>query len=210
VPSQRVQQTPSEEGHDVGTLPDPRFPIRPWGYERAAVDAYVEQARGLLAEALTARTPEGAVKAALDRLGDETSAVLQNAHEIADEITARSREEADRRLQRTEDEAASMLQAAEDRVAALDAEVERLWNERQRLLTDMDRISEDLHALVVGADERFPVEEEAAAAGQPTEAGEEDAVDDTADADAESGAETADTQALEQDPGLPGSHRAQH
>jgi len=161
VPSHPVQHPSSEEDPDNELLPEPGFPTRPWGYDRAAVDAYVQHTEAVFAEALAERTPEGAVKAALDRLGDETSAVLQNAHQIADEITARSREQADVRLEQAEEEAAEIKRAAEQRVAALDVELDKLWQERQRLLADMERISVDLHSLVTGADERFPIEEEA-------------------------------------------------
>lgn len=156
MPAAPLQQTPSEEGQGVGTLPDAHFRPRLWGYDRAAVDAYVERSGTLIADALTHHTPEGAVTAALDRLGEETSAVLQRAHQIADEVAARSQKEAEQCRQQAEHDAASMRQAAEQRVATLDAEIDKLWDERQRLLADMDRISVELHALVTTAHDRVP------------------------------------------------------
>lgn len=141
-------------------MPEPHFHLRPWGYDRREVDAFVERTAERLDVALAARTPDGAVKQALDRLGEETSSVLQRAHQIADEVTARSRAAADDRRMQAEQEAAAIQQAVEARVAAFDAELETLWQERQRLINDIDRISEQLRALVTEADERFPEEQD--------------------------------------------------
>lgn len=141
-------------------MADPHFKLRPWGYDRHQVDAFVARTAERLDAALAAGTPDGAVRQALDRLGDETSAVLQRAHQIAEEVTARSRAEADDRRSQAEQEAAAIHQAAEARVADLDAELEMLWQERQRLINDIDRISEQLRALVTDADARFPEETE--------------------------------------------------
>lgn len=141
-------------------MPEPHFHLRPWGYDRREVDAFVERTAERLDAALEARTPDGAVKQALDRVGEETSAVLQRAHQIAEDITARSRAAADDRRLQAEQEAAAIQQDAKARVAALDSELEMLWQERQRLINDIDRISEQLRALVTAADERFPEEQD--------------------------------------------------
>lgn len=141
-------------------MPEPHFHLRPVGYDRREVDAFVERTAERLDAALEARTPDGAVKKALERVGEETSAVLQRAHQIAEEITARSRAAADDRRLQAEQEAAAIQQDAEARVAAFDAELEMLWQERQRLINDIDRISEQLRALVTQADERFPEEQD--------------------------------------------------
>lgn len=142
-------------------MPEPHFHLRPWGYDRREVDAFVERTAQRLDAALEVRTPDGAVQQALERVGEETSAVLQRAHQIAEEITARSRAAADDRRLQAEQEAADIEQAAKARVAALDSELEMLWQERQRLINDLDRISEQLRALVTEADERFPEEHDA-------------------------------------------------
>ncbi len=167
VASELLDDPAAETRQEAGISPNPQFRQRPWGYDRAEVDAFVEHTRSLLADGLPARSPENAVKAALDRLGEETSAVLQRAHEIADEVTARSQQEAEERRQRAEHEAAVMQQAAEARVTELDAGLETLWQERQRLLDDIERISKQLHALVTEADERF-AEEQAPQVGDET------------------------------------------
>lgn len=162
VASDQPEQTPPDEiGEADEALSGPIFHQRPWGYDRAQVDSFVERTARRIEEAEMARTPDGAVKRALDSLGAETSAVLQRAHEIADDITTRSRADADARMERAEEEAAAIRRAADERVAAADADLEALWQERQRLINDIDRIAEQLRALITEADERYPDETEA-------------------------------------------------
>ncbi|HEV2820143.1 MAG TPA: hypothetical protein VGW11_06530 [Solirubrobacteraceae bacterium] len=135
------------------------FPTGVWGYERHAVDAYVARVGGFVDEAVTLRRPDGAVRDALARVGEETSAVLQRATEVAEDITARSQTQADDRLARAEREAAEIKEAAEAQARELDAEIEHLWRERTRLLGEMERIAGELAALVKDADRRFPIPE---------------------------------------------------
>jgi DivIVA domain-containing protein len=65
------------------------FPLALRGYERAAVDRYVEQASRLIAELEISASPEAAVRHALAEVGEETRGLLERAHETAEEITAR-------------------------------------------------------------------------------------------------------------------------
>jgi cell division septum initiation protein DivIVA len=135
------------------------FPTGMWGYERHAVDAYVARVGGFVDEAVTLRRPDGAVRDALARVGEETSAVLQRATEVAEDITARSQTQADDRLARAEREATAIKEAAEAQARELDAEIEHLWRERVRLLGEMERIAGELAALAKDADRRFPTPE---------------------------------------------------
>lgn len=138
-------------------LRNAEFPTGVWGYERHAVDAYVARVGGFVDEAVSLRRPDGAVRDALARVGEETSAVLQRATEVAEDITARSQTQADDRLARAEREAAAIKEAAEAQARELDAEIEHLWRERTRLLGEMERIAEELAALAADADRRFPL-----------------------------------------------------
>ncbi len=90
-----------------------QFPIGLRGYERTAVDRYVERVNRLLAELEMSSSPESAVRHALDEVSEETRDILQRAHETADEITARSRAKADDRLQQAEAEAQQVRAAAQ-------------------------------------------------------------------------------------------------
>lgn len=102
---------------------DTEFPVALRGYDRAAVDRYVEHVNRLLAELEISSSPESAVRHALDEVSEETRDILQHAHDTADEITARSRSRADDRLQQAEQEAkelraAALTEAQETRDAA--------------------------------------------------------------------------------------------
>jgi DivIVA domain-containing protein len=92
---------------------DVAFPIALRGYDRDAVDRYVEQVNRLIAELEMSASPESAVRHALEEVSEEMRELLQRAHETADEITARSRAQADDRLQRAEREAQETRAEAE-------------------------------------------------------------------------------------------------
>jgi glyoxylase-like metal-dependent hydrolase (beta-lactamase superfamily II) len=150
------------------------FPVVLRGYDRVAVDEYVKRTTQLVAELHATRSPEGAVRRALERVGEEVSTILQRAHDTAERITSTSRAEAEERLIRARDEAEQLdrsarqqaveiEQAARRRVHELDADVDRIWAERDRIVADVRKLSEDLELLAGAAATRFP----AAAAEEP-------------------------------------------
>jgi DivIVA domain-containing protein len=143
---------------------DSEFPIVFRGYAREQVDAFVARISELIAELDASRSPESAVKAALDRVGEETSGILQRARETAEEITARSRAQADDRVQVAEREASAIRSEADARVQELDDDIEALWRERARLLEEIRRIAEELTAVATAAEERTPPSPEGAGA----------------------------------------------
>lgn len=71
------------------------FPTAVRGYERRAVDAYVKRVNGVIAELEVGSSPQAAVRRALDRVGEQTSGVLQRAREVAEEIAATALAEAE-------------------------------------------------------------------------------------------------------------------
>ncbi|MGA9858484.1 MAG: DivIVA domain-containing protein [Solirubrobacteraceae bacterium] len=137
------------------------FPTALRGYERIAVDDYVRQTRRLVAELQATRSPEAAVRRALERVGEQISGILQRAHETAEQITAQSRSEAEDRLQQARVEAAEVARAAEQRVRDLDADTDRIWLERQRIVADAEDLAAQLLGLAKTAAERFPADPEA-------------------------------------------------
>jgi DivIVA protein len=144
------------------------FPTALRGYERVAVDEYVRQTRRLVAELQATRSPEAAVRRALERVGEQISGILQRAHETAEQITAQSRVEAEDRLEQARVEAAQIAGSAEQRVRDLDADTDRIWLERQRIVADAEDLAGQLLALAKTAAERFPADPEAAAVGPGT------------------------------------------
>ena len=126
------------------------------GYDREAVDAYVERVNRLIAELEISRSPESAVKHAVAEVSEQTRGILEQAHQTAEEITARSRAQADDRLQAAEREAGEVRAAAEARVRELDVDAEAIWNERLRLIEDVRQLAKQLVALADDAQARFP------------------------------------------------------
>jgi cell division septum initiation protein DivIVA len=93
---------------------DVDFPSAGRGYERRAVDSYVNQVNRLIAELEVGRSPQAAVRHALDRVGEQTKGLLEEARAAAEKITAGAREEA-------KDEIASARAEAEQIVAKANA-----------------------------------------------------------------------------------------
>jgi cell division septum initiation protein DivIVA len=159
-PLQRLPEDAVAEAADVD------FPVVLRGYDRMAVDAYVRRTTELIAELQATRSPEAAVRRALERVGDEVSGILQRAHETAAQITATSRTEAEDRLEQARVEAREIAAAGERRVKELDAETDRIWAERQRIVEDTQQLAHQLLGLAESAAERFPAEEPPV--GEPT------------------------------------------
>ncbi len=202
----------------MDTLPDDAvaavhadFPVALRGYDRLAVDAYVKQTSQLVAELQATRSPEAAVRKALERVGEQISGILQRAHETAEEITAQSRREGEDRLEHARIEAAEIVAAAHQRVKDLDADTDRIWVERHRIVDDARELAQQLAALADSAAARFPeVEEPTDVAPEPsTEAtpdqGEAatavyDQVEARSDQDEVAGDQVADDEAVDDEP----------
>lgn len=146
----------SDQGPDLDALRDATFPVVWRGYDVQAVDAYVAEVEELLARVEERTTPTVAVQRALDRVGEQTAAILRQAEQSADETTRASRAKADDRLQRAEHESQELHAAALARVRALDDDVERLWQERQRLVDATKELADRLRTVADDAESRFP------------------------------------------------------
>jgi hypothetical protein len=157
-PAGVVPQPPRVREDDLADLRDPGFPVALRGYDREVVDSYVERVNRKLAELEAGRSPQAAIRNALDQVGEETSGILERAHETADGITARSRAQAEERIQRAEREAREIVDAAETRVRVLDADADEVWHERKRLIDDTERVAAELAELADAANRRFPAE----------------------------------------------------
>jgi hypothetical protein len=146
------------------------------GYDRAAVDDHMQQISQLVAELQATRSPEAAVRRALERVGEQISGILQRAHETAEQITAQSRREAEDRLEQARTEAAQIAGAAEQRVKDLDGDTDRIWIERQRIVSDAEDLAAQLVALAKSAVDRFPPDEESDDAADQTAPYDDDSV----------------------------------
>jgi len=148
---------PSATAHDrLAEVRDVDFPIALRGYEREAVDAYVKRVTRLISDLEESRSPDAVVRRALEKVGEETSGILQRAQEAASDITARSRASADDRIRKAEREASALTADAEERVRELEADFGRIWSERDRLLEEVRDLAERLLSTADDASERFP------------------------------------------------------
>jgi vacuolar-type H+-ATPase subunit H len=156
----------------VPAVADVEFPSALRGYDRLAVDAYVQRTSQLVAELQATRSPDAAIRRALERVGEEVSGILQRAHDTAGKITSQSRSEAEDRLETARQEAAQIIQHAEDRVRELDAETDRIWAERHRIVEDTRELAGQLLTLTDSAADRFPPDPASAETTDVGEAGE--------------------------------------
>jgi DivIVA domain-containing protein len=108
-----------EEPEDAGERPSGRseigdvsFPVAVRGYERKAVDAYVERVRQVVADLELARSPEAAVRHALEQVGEQTKGILEGAGEAAEQITVSARQEAEASTARARSEADEVVTSA--------------------------------------------------------------------------------------------------
>ena len=147
-----------------------RFPIVREGYDRPAVDHYVAE----LEQELTALDREieqlrekassgGEVRAEIERVGEQTSAVLIAAHEQAHQTTRLAQEEADNCIANAAAKALAMTSDAKEQLRELGHEKESLIHQRERLISDVRRLSAAMTTVADDADQRFAPE----AADQP-------------------------------------------
>ena len=139
------------------------FQLAVRGYDRGAVDDFVNGVRALVADLEAHQTPEGVVQKALDEVGVETASILQRAHETADEITSRSRAQADDRLQRAQEEADLLRREADEYSEQVVVDTRLLWDERQRLIEDIRQLADVVLATADDAMERVKMPEPLAA-----------------------------------------------
>jgi DivIVA domain-containing protein len=159
-----VQPTDSRfEGSEAERIRETSFPMAVRGYDRNAVDEFVNEMVHLVRDLESRQSRETVVQRALNEVGEETAGILQRAHETADEIAARSRSQADGRIQRAEREAEITRRQADEYSEHVVADTRLLWEERQRLLEDIRQLADEVLATADEAAERVSLPEQLAA-----------------------------------------------
>jgi ElaB/YqjD/DUF883 family membrane-anchored ribosome-binding protein len=146
----------------------PSFPVVRHGYDRAAVDEYVAELEREIDD-LRAKGPVTANTAVSDeikKIGAQTAAILQTAHQQANETTRKAQAEADKCLSDAAATAISMKEEAKQELRHLDTETDAVWHERARLIDDVRNVATTLFSLAEEATDRFPPEEERRLAGR--------------------------------------------
>jgi len=153
----------------------PLFPTARHGYDRAAVDEHVAELEREIVELRGASASAVAVE--IERIGEQTAAILRTAHEQAQETTRRGQVQADHVLSAAAANAVAITEDATQQLRQLDSDTDSVWRERGRLIEDVRIIATALLALAEDAAERFPAEPEKAGpparpagepAGEPT------------------------------------------
>jgi cell division septum initiation protein DivIVA len=143
----------------------PRFPIIRHGYDAAAVDAHIadlEQEISELDRELTelraSTPPENQVAEEIQKVGEQTSAILLAAHDKAQETTRQAKEQAEKVMADAAANAIEITKEANRKLHELETEKLSLWRERARLLEDVNNLSKALARLGAEAGKRFPAE----------------------------------------------------
>jgi DivIVA domain-containing protein len=111
---QPTRDVGSEQRRDLRSeIRDVSFPIAVRGYERHAVDAYVERVERVIAELEVGSSPQASVRHALDRVGEQIGGVLQHARQAAEEITAEAAAEAEATTAKARTEAEQIMEDVE-------------------------------------------------------------------------------------------------
>lgn len=111
--------------HVPPEIRNPAFAVAVRGYDRGAVEDYVRRVNRVIAELEVGRTPQAAVRHALDRVGQQTIAILQEARDSADRLMAAAREEAEEGRSRAKEEAANLVVNASADADRAQAEAEQ-------------------------------------------------------------------------------------
>jgi DivIVA domain-containing protein len=109
---------------------DISFHIAVRGYDRREVDRYVERVNHVIAELEITQSPESVVRNALERVGEQTSGILQQAREAAEEIVESARAEGEESIERAAAEAAQLVAGARAKADATLADAAEEAQER--------------------------------------------------------------------------------
>jgi DivIVA domain-containing protein len=102
------------------------FPIGVRGYDRKAVDAYVKRVNRVIAELEVTRSPQAAVRHAVERVEEQTKSILDEARASAEKITASAQAEADGIVAQAKAKSADLVVAASTDADRIRAESDEL------------------------------------------------------------------------------------
>jgi hypothetical protein len=172
APVERVERTPRPaEPWDVATEAhfavsdgaeaswdedESTFPIVRHGYDRDAVDHYLNELEQEIDDLRIQRKSEPTVSDEIKKIGEQAAAILQTAHQQAAETTRKAREEAEKCLSDAAANALAMNDDAKTKLRTLDSETDSVWRERSRLIDDVRSVATALFSLAEEATDRFP------------------------------------------------------
>ena len=102
------------------------FPVGMRGYDRDAVEAYVRRVNRVIAELEVTRSPQAAVRHAVERVSEQTKTILDEARESAEKITTTAQAEADEIVAQAKAKSADLVVAASTEADRIRAESDEL------------------------------------------------------------------------------------
>jgi DivIVA domain-containing protein len=148
-----------------GEIRNVGFPISVRGYNRRAVDAYVARANRMIAELEGTRSPQRAVKRALERTEDERRTILDEARGMGWRITAAAGRKAEAITAKARAEAADIVVAASAEADRTQADADKY---AAKTRTEAEKIL--ANSRVLAADRLRRAREEIAALREEAEA----------------------------------------
>src|SRR6266516_2674318 len=154
---------------------DVSFPVTVRGYDRRAVDAYIERVNRVIAELKVSASPPAAVRHALEQAEEKVQGLLHAAREAADEITASARREAEESTDRAKAAAATLIVNTSSEADRIKLEADELIanakTEADETVAKAKAEAQDtLARMQAEADERFQrLQDEIAALSQQAE-----------------------------------------
>jgi DivIVA domain-containing protein len=141
---EKLAPAASEQAHGFGDLRhyvpqdilNVSFPVSVRGYDRRAVDAYIERVNRAIAELKVSASAPAAVRHALEQAGQQVHGLLQSARETAEEITASARQEAEESIDRAKAQSV-------DLVVNSSAEADRVRTEADTLIANARTEADD-------------------------------------------------------------------
>jgi DivIVA domain-containing protein len=130
------------QAHVPAEIRNVSFPVAVRGYDRDAVEAYTRRVNRVIAELEVTRSPQAAVRHAVERVGEQTKQILEEARESAERITVSAQSEADGIISQAKAKAADLVVGASteaDRIRAESEElVARSKAEAEKLVADAE------------------------------------------------------------------------
>src|SRR5881396_3937170 len=100
------------QAHVPAEIRNVSFPLGVRGYEKKAVETYVRKVNRVIAELEVTRSPQAAVRHAVERVSEQTKTILDEARESAEKITATAQTEADEIVAQAKAKAGDLVVAA--------------------------------------------------------------------------------------------------
>jgi DivIVA domain-containing protein len=130
---QQEQQSPAKpeaessayRAHVPAELRNVSFPLGVRGYDRKAVEDYVHRVNRVIAELEVTRSPQAAVRHAVERVGEQTRKILDEARESAEKISDTAQAEADEIVAQAKAKAADLVVDASTQADRVRAESEQ-------------------------------------------------------------------------------------